>query len=398
MSESRIKSLDQIRGLAILGILMVNVISFAMPMDVYMSPIQSPLGMSEADSEAWWIVHTFFESKFITLFALLFGVSLYLVAKDDRPETPFNKRVIFWRLLSMAGFGFIHGALIWMGDILLMYAIVGFIFWQAIRLKRLWLWGGLLYILSTGLIVLMGYLLNFLPPEKISTAMAQASTLSFDEEMRLMQGGFTQSLTANFYAWSDNLASILMSYGPKVLALMMIGLSLFKAGYFEPKGKTLWHVFLIILGSIAIAIMGYQAHITIDEGYPEPQVYGIYRTANEALSIFGSLGYASALILLNRFEPTRFIGWLLGPVGRMAFTNYLTQSLIMTVIFYGGRSPEGWGLGLFGTISHAQLVPFVIGVWGFQIIFSHLWLKLFKYGPFEWLWRCLSHRQFVNLR
>nr|WP_303657308.1 DUF418 domain-containing protein [Asticcacaulis aquaticus] len=173
----------------------------------------------------------------------------------------------------------------------------------------------------------------------------------------------------------------------------MLGLGLFRAGYFDSKSKIALHLVMILLGGAALIVMGWQNLIILREGFPEPEIYGSHRAAAEFLSLFTSLGYASALMLIGRIPVANLITQTLEPVGRMAFTNYLSQSLIMTAIFYGGR-----GFGLYGTMGHAQIIPIVAGIWIGQIVVSHLWLRAFHYGPFEWVWRCLSEARFVPIR
>ena len=137
---------------------------------------------------------------------------------------------------------------------------------------------------------------------------------------------------------------------------------------------------------ICLVLIGGSACLAQARGFPFPQTLGLYDLAGRFLCLPVTLGYAAVLILLAR---TKFGARLLHPLacaGRMAFSNYLTQSLIMTAIFYGGRGP-----GLFGTMNHAALVPIVAAIWIGQLIFSTLWLRWFRYGPFEWGWRCLTY-------
>lgn len=392
MTAPRYAALDYIRGFALLGILIVNAPAFGWPLEVYMNPARATLPLSDADRQAWWVIHTFFESKCLTLFAMLFGVSLFLVGQTDAPRTPVTQTVRFRRLVWLAAIGVVHGAAIWVGDILLMYALCGLYFVLTIRTPHLLRWGLIAWAVGGLMVVGSGFILTFVPREQLGEALSGSDSLSFADTMRLMQGTFAQSLHANFVMWAMSIFSQIAVFAPKVIGLMMIGLGLFKAGYFDPR-RTLWHLVAIGSGALALGVIGWQNLIILRENFPEPEIYGSHRAAAEFLSLFVSLGYASALMLLSRLPVANGLTALLSPVGRMAFTNYLSQSLIMTAIFYGGR-----GLGLYGQVSLSQMVPIVASIWAAQIVISGLWLRVFRYGPFEWVWRCLSHGRWVAIR
>jgi uncharacterized protein len=130
---------------------------------------------------------------------------------------------------------------------------------------------------------------------------------------------------------------------------------------------------------------------SIAAGFPMIESLGQWRLALASGALFATLGYASALMLLHAAVGTSGL-WALAATGRMAFTNYLTQSLIMTGIFYGGR-----GLGLFGQLEWTELAVVVMGVWALQLVWSPLWLSVFSMGPLEWIWRCLTYRRFLPI-
>lgn len=388
MTSPRLASLDYIRGLAVLGILAVNAASFAAPMQSANNPTLWPIALSPADLWTWWGIHTFFEAKFYTLFAMLFGISLYLVGQKAENSTLFVKHPLTGRLGWLLLFGLIHGALIWWGDILVMYAVTGFVFWRwrTVSGLKLLLWGTVFW--GAGSAIMAAMLFGLKPlytsyPDFVSQA--QAGVMA---QTALMRGNFLHSLSGNLNEWTNGLIFTLILYMPKILGLMMIGLGLFKTGFFEGRYPA-WP--FIAAGAISLGLIGWQNLLDMRAGFPPGDHEAIYGLANEFLSPLVSLAYALVLMSLARAGSgfTR----LLEPVGRMAFTNYLTQSLIMTTLFYGGR-----GLGLFGTMGYVQLMAIVAVIWVAQIIWSPIWLRHFRYGPFEWLWRSLSQRCFVRLR
>ena len=356
---SRVAALDHLRGLSILGILLVNAIGFAQPVEVYDNPGLIPL--SAADHTVWTVIEVFFHDKFITAFTLLFGISTFLVGADPR--------VLRRRLLWLVLFGLVHGALVWCGDILLLYGVCGLIFsrWRRLKARRL---------LSLGLIVFV------IGAVVVEWPQAGAPALDPDEIAR-MRSGFLGSLMANFGEWSAHFLPAIIAYLPVTLGGMLLGLGLFRSGFLKGEAALRLYGWAIAAAALSLGLI----FAAVASGSPwAAEVNGL-------LSLPVVLGYASVLMLVARLGWGRVLLHPLACAGRMAFTNYLSQSLIMTAIFYGGRGP-GW----FGTMAFAALVPIVVAIWIGQLVFSTLWLRWFRYGPFEWAWRSLSYGKFVALR
>ncbi len=392
----RIAALDHIRGLSILGILAVNAIGFAQPPEVYADPAQSVLPLTHADIVSWWLTETFFHGKFITLFNLLFGISLYLVGRDDDPGQRLVRRPLFRRLAWLSLFGLIHGALIWYGDILLQYALIGFVFWRwrGETARRLLTIGGLLF-LGGAVILLFQW---FLPgPVDLPRP------LDVTERIVVMRGDFS-SLAGNATLWARGVIGDLIGYLPTTLGLMMLGLGLFKTDVLSGEGRTRVYLFMLVAGAVSLVLIGWQSWVTLAQGFPVPRMYGAYAIANTVLCLPVALGYASALILIGRSSLGQRLLHPLVCAGRMAFTNYICQSLIMTGLFYGGRLPHVFGLPhllnlpWYGEMNHAALWPIVITIWIAQLAFSTLWLSRFRCGPLEWVWRCLTYDRRLPLR
>ncbi|ESQ93685.1 DUF418 domain-containing protein [Asticcacaulis benevestitus] len=390
--NARIRSLDYLRGLSILGILLVNAITFAQPFDVYVLPRLSPVPLSHDDLIVWWLTETFFKEKFITGFTLLFGISLYLVGRDRDSAQPAYRTALFRRLSWLVVFGLIHGALIWHGDILLSYALTGFVFWrwQDASARKLLIWGGLLFLAGEALL---------LGPNiwhQLAGDVATETAADFGPLIARMRGGFFDSLAQNAEVWAQGEFAEILGYMPTTLGLMMVGLGLFKAGILSGDASTRTYMILMTVAAICLCLIGWQSYVIMKQAFPFPQIFGLYAVANNLLCVPVALGYASALILLGRM---RLGAWLLYPLacaGRMAFTNYLMQSLIMTGLFYGGRGILGFG-GWFGEMNHAALVPIVVGIWIGQLVVSTVWMSVFRYGPFEWGWRCLTYGPWMRL-
>lgn len=387
--SERIASLDVLRGLGILGILAVNAPFFAQPFAVQFNPqILGPLDAASTDT--WAVVHLFFERKFVTLFSMLFGASIILVGgeKGDPERTPVLNRRLGW----LAIFGLLHGALVWYGDILLNYAAAGFIAAQFRSWKpvRLFVVGGLLFLAFAFLEVISYWALALLP-EAATQGMSFASPEAARADLSAFGGSFTDSLMANLRTWLT-VVGYTVFYVPATIGLMFIGMGLFRTGVFTARSGVALYLFLLLLAVATFAGLAWAVCEEVRGGLKDPFDQAVRSTINGFGAPIMSLGYVSLFCLLVK-SPLRGLLTPLARTGQMAFTNYLTQSLIMTGIYYGGR-----GLGLYGEHTLAEQVPIVLGIWVLQLVISPLWLSLFRYGPFEWIWRTLSFGRLAPMR
>jgi len=394
---NRIMSLDATRGLALLGILAVNAVLFAAPWQTMLDPTLPPLGVDADTLWSWFAMHVFFEYKMITLFSILFGASIYMVGgeRSDGERGRVLRRRLFWLLV----FGVLHATLIWYGDILVTYAITGFLvmFTRSWRARTLLIAGVALTLLALCLEGMLGLLLNVMPAEKLGMVVAEvegAFALPPAEITRMQaayQGGLQSSLQENFNTWLMLMSSSLVSLVIRTAGVMMIGMALFKWGFLSGKAPAWLYGVMLTLGAGALGLVAWQAWLNWEARFDVMHMVARGRLTNSAVSIFVSLGYASLAVLLVK-AGARLLTEPLAAVGRMAFTNYLTQSIVMTTIFYGGR-----GFGLWGEVDRLTLWAIVLAVWALQLIWSPLWLSRFEMGPFEWIWRRLSYAKPVRL-
>jgi len=391
---ARIQTLDVLRGVAVLGILAVNAAAFALPMDAAMAPEQSPFPLVGAAAVAQWTVEVFFHQKFVTLFSMLFGVSIFLVGGERGDEA--RGRVLRRRLMWLALFGVIHGAAFWYGDILLLYAWSGLfvMLMRSMPARPLILLGiGATLALATMQAATMWLTVN--GPAALVEAMS-------DESMSLADGAVSASIAAyrsgwpaglieNLKAWGILQSASLFGYVFATIPLMMLGLGLFKAGFFHGRMPTRAYLTLIAVGGAALALLAVLEWREIMAG-PGIEATGGWAEVVASYPVFITLAYASGLILL----ATRGLGMvrrIFAPVGQMAFTNYLTQTLIMSTLFY-----MPWGPRLMGQVDYPAQWAIVVAVWTLQLIWSPLWLSRFRMGPLEWLWRRLSYGRDLPLR
>ncbi|WP_421729945.1 DUF418 domain-containing protein [Brevundimonas sp.] len=391
--KARIQALDLIRGLAILGILAVNADGFAATISASLRPETWPFPNEGWTAISFWIVKTFFHEKFLTIFSMLFGVSLFLVGGERADRA--RGRVLWRRLAVLFGLAMLHGFGIWWGDILSLYAVTGMImlFCRSWRPRTLLIVGIALYA-AMGIRDLPPAVLSFGSHEVVATTQPvdQAAQQATSERRKASAAAdiaeARSSWSAAYAANTKSYLRLLSGYlhiWPSTLGLMMIGLGLFKSGFLAGRSSARVYGAAIGVGAVALTVVGWLAWRSVILESPVLASHSLDYT----LAPLISLGYVGALILLWR------AGAALAPLaaaGRMAFTNYLTQSLIMTTIFYGGRG------GLMGEIDRPGLWAIVIGIWTLQLIWSPLWLSRFEMGPLEWVWRCLTVGRRVPLR
>lgn len=370
--SGRIVALDVIRGVAVLGILAVNAEAFAGPMAALHDMLAWPFPHQGATAWSYWFIDVFFREKCVTLFSMLFGVSLFLVG-GERSDLA-RARLLRRRLAVLFGLAMLHGFGLWWGDILSLYAVSGAILYGC----RSWQPRSLL---AVG-VALYGAMALLLIPDAPDPALAAEAAAAITQARASWAGAYR----VNTASYVDMLRWYPFAI-PATLGLMMIGLGLFKSGLLAGRADPRRYRLLLACGAAALLIQAIASWQEVIMLRP------VWRSAFTAtvLAPFIALGYACGLILLvqGRAAP-----WLtpIAAVGRMAFTNYLAQSLIMTTVFYGGRG------ALMGQVDRPALWAIVIVVWAAQLVWSIQWLARCQYGPFEWAWRSLTLGYRVPLR
>lgn len=391
--KDRIATLDLIRGLAILGILAVNAAGFAVTFAGYSDAAFWPFPNEGLSAVCKWIVDAFFHQKFISLFSMLFGVSLFLVGgeRQDRARGRLLRRRLFW----LAVIALVHGLALWWGDVLLLYAWSGLLvmFARSWRPGRLFGVGLVLFGLFAALQIVGMMAIDLAPPEQQARIAAQmtpspARIAEVQEQYRLAGASLAGAYRQNLADWIALQAPSVLGFVVPTAGLMMIGLGLFKTGFFTGAQSRAAYVVAAAIGLAALAAVGWIAWSRDIAGAEWRLGHGV----EFALNPVAAVGYAALLILAWKAGAASVLGPL-AAAGRMALTNYLLQSLIMTSLFWGGR-----GLGLMGQVDRPTLWLIVIVIWIVQLIGSTLWLKAFAMGPAEWVWRRLTYGGRVPIR
>ena len=387
-TRERIRALDVLRGVAVAGILFANVLvffgSFVMPADR-----AAALPTAARDAVALFLDKVFVDGKFYSIFSLLFGIGFGLqLARGGDAALPRLKR----RLRILLAIGAIHAVLIWAGDILMLYALLGFTMpWFARKSNReLLRWTVILLAVPTALyLVVLGAWTTLASGASSpqSDAGMPATILAFFEAMG--RGGVKDAFIGNliFLAarWGDLIATMRF---PKVLGMFVLGLWAVRAGLAQaPANHRTVLVRWALLGWGVGLPMNVIAALAVHRWpYLPPSVGGLLGVVTQAVGIpMLALGYAAAVGLL--VVDGRRLVTVFAPLGRMALTNYLMHSIICVVLSYG------LGLGLWWRIGASTAMAIAAAIIVVQIPLSAWWLSRFTFGPAEWIWRRLTYRQ-----
>ena len=382
----RILSLDVLRGVAVLGIIIMNIQSFSMISAAYINP--TAYGDLTGINKAVWVwSHLMADQKFLSIFSILFGAGILLFSEHVKEKGYLPARFYYRRLFWLFTFGLIHGYLIWHGDILVIYAVAGAI---AFLFRKLDSWvlfalGMVIFIVPAFNYWLFGKSMEYWPPEAIDAIRQtwQPGHEAVEREIAALTGSFGEQLNWRIPEAFKMQTFLLVIYlGWRVLAMMLIGMGLYKtgalSGNLSKKGYFLMAVISLAIGYLLI----WQGIVkNFESGWSVEYSMFIGWQWNYFGSLPVALGYiAVVMLLLSRFRMT-----LLALAGRMALTNYILTSVICSIIFYGH------GFGLFGAVTRVQQLLTVMGLWVFLLLFSRVWFRYFYYGPLEWLWRFLTY-------
>ncbi len=401
----RIASLDLIRGVAVLGILAVNIAGFAGPSAATLTP-HIPLPGSALDEFTFAAVFVLFEGKMRALFTILFGASLVLFIDSADARGHDGELLQFRRLVWLLLFGMLHFYLFWWGDILFLYAFcgIGVLFLRTLPRLPMVL-GALTAFAAWHLAGTLDNLAVMQAEEHVRLGIASAAEIKQHAAYLADLGAQTaREMTEYRLGFVDQVATklrerpfwpietALPSLG-ETIPLMLIGTALQQSGFFAglwPRRRMLALAGggLVIGLAITLPILAWlwERHFP-----PRAATLAIlYWTALPHLLM--ALAYAALLVLAAPRLAMTWLGRRLAAAGRIAFTNYIACTVMMTALFYG------WGLGLIGTIGHAGQVLFVLAGWALMLGWSEPWLARFRQGPLEWLWRSLTERRVLPLR
>ncbi len=387
----RLVVLDVLRGVAVLGILLMNIQSFGLISSQYANP--KALGdPPPVDWIVWLVNHVVADEKFISMLTILFGAGLLLMAQSSKNTQAAFEHLFRRRMGWLLVFGLIHGLLIWPGDILAAYAVCGLIVMRYRHLEPLTL-VTISALLFAGVMVLWmlisAILLFALPGETIHSLAGKYWNPSGDV-VREEIATYTHGWLAAFWDRAVNAvgAQIWMLVTDRLwrmTAMMFLGMALLKVGFLSGSWQMRHYQVVALLG-LMIGVPVIMAGVWFNEALDWEFRHSIFlgRIANHWGSVAICLAWLSLVIMMVKADVLGHVRRALEAVGSMAMTNYLGQSLICGAIFYG------FGLGLFSALGHLQLLGLVLLIWMFQIAFSLAWRRVVGRGPFESAWRRLA--------
>ena len=411
-SSDRIQSLDVMRGIVLFGILLMNINGFGLA-KAYDDPTVS--GGSEGwDLITWITTNLFFEGTMRGLFSLLFGVGMFvLLDRLEKRGAGMEAANIYFRRLSwMLVFGLIHGyLLLWTGEILYNYALMGFLVFSFRNLAPRKLIIIAVFLFSAGAlwtyfdhqndIKLVGQV------EEIKAYKAQDKTLTkelteADQKWQKREGERSaegvQEYNENMHKGYFDLVAFLAPincHGDQfysyrydlwdVLSMMLLGIAFFKLKILTAEKSYRFYLTMVLIGyGIGLSVNYYEIKTIMDSNFSFLGFSKSYMTYDLG-RVTVSLGHIGMIMILCKSPILMWLKFRLAAVGKMALTNYIMHSIICMIVF------TGVGFGLFGKLQRHELLYVVFSVWIFQLILSPIWLKYFYFGPLEWSWRYLSY-------
>jgi uncharacterized protein len=397
---------------AILGILVMNIYGFAMPFSAYANPLLMG-GTDILNIGTWFFTHILFDQKFMSIFAVLFGAGIVLMTGRAAEKGAKFGRIFYRRQFWLIIIGALHGYLIWFGDILFLYAVIGMLAYL-FRNRR----PRTLIIIACCLLpiyLFMSYGIGFSMQkfqgkaaqvqvlieagEEVSDA--QQKTLDGWDAQRSMMAPDTDTIQKDvdthlggYVEIAVNRAPLVLSLqmflvfsqGWRVLALMLLGMALMKRGVLSAeRSASFYRKMMLICYGVGLPLTIYSAFDLYAHDFNALYLFLSGSIPNYFGSIIVGLGHVGLVMLLIKGGLMQKLLQRFAAVGRMALSNYLMHSIILTTVFYG------YGLGLYGSISRFGQMGFVVAVIALQLLLSPWWLARYRFGPLEWLWRSLTY-------
>ena len=372
-ASARIDVLDMVRGLAILGIFILNIGGFALPSAAYLNPMYTPVA-SATDIATWAVLSVLVQGKFLGMFALPFGATLMMLSRYSQPWN-------MARLLVLGVIGLLHTALLWDGDILLMYSLTGVAAcWIIHNVSSRW-WLKLVPVLIlTGL-----FLLFFLLSEggELKLLYWQPSQEMLDYEVLIANTGGIAGMLDRISTISGMLMMMVVQYGWQLLAMMLLGATLMKNGWL--KGAYPLSHYQRLAAWLLIPSLLLQAVVMWLEYLNGWSVFWMGTIGYPLADILQPVQTTGLIALFYGLQPQlKPVAACLQRVGRTALSSYLLQSVCGVILFEY--------LGYFCQFDRLTLLAFVPLMWLINILFSTLWLRYFSQGPVEWLWRQAANK------
>ena len=402
----RYATIDALRGLAVMGILLMNIADFALPSGAYFNPLAGG-ETRPADLAAWAISFVLIDGKMRAIFSILFGASTLIVIERADAMGLSGTRIHVARMATLALFGVAHLLLIWPGDILLHYALVGMLALPFVALEPRQQLRIAVLLLCAQFVAGASFFASFVAlRHDASLPDATAATLAawhnfadgvgigraqdVATEIAVARGSWTGFVAHNLATQAGGPPFLLAFDGCETLAFMLIGMAALRSGFLTGAWTRERYRRAAAIGfAIGLPPTIALCWLSAASGYDTLSTF--------AAATLGGIPFRPILALA---EVALVLAWLAGgrprrrleATGRAAFSNYLGTSIAMMLVF------DGWGLGLFDRIERIWLYPIVVATWIVMLCWSPAWLARFRYGPLEWAWRSLARGRLQSIR
>ena len=412
--KERIRSIDTLRGLALLGILLLNIITFANPFAAYFDPrvdgADSGLNLAVAMAVDIW-----FEGSFRAIFSMLFGAGLLIFIDKPSVDANVTKSLYYRRTILLVGFGLFNSYfLLWAGDILYAYGMTGLLlyFFRDFPARKLAQFAALIFLLLSllhtgqhinGRAIYAEYqTVASLPADSEISADQQQILDTWDlfqrqqfaapdqitGEIEARQGSYISNflVTAEINIVFQSVVFLINNLWDAG-AMMLLGMAFMKWKILDASRSMSFYLKMTAIGfGVGLTINTWEVVTYVSSGF-EPFWAATARPSYDVGRMAMAFGYIGLVMIICKLGILVWLRYALARVGQMALTNYLSQSLICNIIFMG------FGFGLFAQLERVEIYYVVFGVWVFQILFSIYWLKHYRFGPAEWLWRSLTYKK-----
>jgi uncharacterized protein len=415
--SKRIVSIDVLRGVALFGILLMNIVGFGLPMPTYGDPSISG-GSTGLNLYSWVTANLLFEGTMRAIFSMLFGAGFILLTTriESKGGGAVTADVYYRRTIWLLIFGLVHAyILLWTGEILYSYGLMGMFLYpfRNVTPYKLFLAGLVLMLVGTGMDVMDN---NTLKQTQKKALIAQAEIDKGKRPEREYQEALDswnqkvkeqkpdeETIQARIDAMHKDYFSIAKTLAPvnakiqssfayrydvwDILSMMLIGIALFRWSIFTAEKPYKLYILMVIVGYlIGITVNFFETRHIIDHNFDMIAFSEAGRTYNIG-RLFTAMGHVGLVMIICK---SGVLGWLtrgLAAVGKLALTNYIMHTIICDIVFLG------FGFSLFGKLERYQLYFVVFGIWILQLIISPIYLKYFRFGPLEWLWRWLIYKR-----
>ncbi|MBU8921487.1 MAG: DUF418 domain-containing protein [Bacteroidales bacterium] len=395
--SERISQIDTLRGFALLGILLMNIQYFSMIGAAYLNPTAYG-DLNGLNRLVWMFSNVFANLKFVTIFSMLFGAGIVLMTSKieakGRGSAGIHYRRTFWLLII----GLIHAHIFWSGDILVPYALCALIAWlfRKVSPGKLLATGIVLFAVASALYIFFGSTMQYWPEASIQQTLAtwKPNVEQIAEKLTHYRAGFFGQMR---YRVEDSIffetAYFMIHTSWRIGGMMLIGMAFFKWGIVTGRRSAKFYTWMIAMGfGIGLPLVIFGMYRNFAAGWAMEYSFFLGSQFNLWGSFFVSSAYIGIIMLICRLGFMKGVTSRLAAVGRMALTNYLAQTLICTTIFYGH------GFGLYGSVERKYQILIVIAVWILQLVVSPVWLRYFRFGPVEWVWRSLTYARRQPMR